>query len=115
MYCISLQNDDQNTEGSHFITYVGGREALLLSLRTDHRLQALSEQCLCCFIMRNFKNCRSDLMLCQWLLWVGHVVMMGKTDAYRILGSKSFGISTWQVRRRLIDSMNLIASRKTPL
>jgi hypothetical protein len=41
--------------------------------------------------------------------------MMGKTDAYRIFGSKSFGISTWQVRRRLIDIMNLIANRKTPL
>jgi hypothetical protein len=46
---VSVQNGDQNTEGSHFITYVGGCETLLLSLRTqhrtEHRLQVLAEQC----------------------------------------------------------------------
>lgn len=44
-----MQNDDQNTEGSHFTTYVGGCETLLLSLRTEHRtehrLQVLPKQC----------------------------------------------------------------------
>ena len=40
-----MQNDDQNTEGSHFIAYVGGCETSLLSLRTEHRLQVLPEQC----------------------------------------------------------------------
>jgi hypothetical protein len=46
---ISVQNGHQNTEGSHFITYVGGYETLLLSLMTEHRterrLQVLPEQC----------------------------------------------------------------------
>ena len=40
-----MQNGDQNTEGSYFITYVGGCETFLLSLRTEHRLQVLPEQC----------------------------------------------------------------------
>lgn len=61
----------------------------------------------CSYIIGNFINFRSDLVLCQWLWWVGHVVMMGKTEAYRILERKPFGNSTWQVRRWLKDSINL--------
>jgi hypothetical protein len=42
--------------------------------------------------MRKFVSCRSDLILLyHWFRWVGHVVIMGKTDVYRILGSKPFG------------------------